>query len=94
MRKINLSIGSNPAESEVNALKVMLEASPEEGYTLGQVRSAIRLLDKVNGSTDGVLMLEEPEYEFLLARFNAQKFGRATRAVVELADKIINAPQA
>lgn len=94
MRKINLSIGSNPAESEVNALKVMLEASPEEGYTLGQVRSAIRLLDKVNGSTDGALMLEEPEYEFLLARFNAQKFGRATRAVVELADKIINAPQA
>jgi hypothetical protein len=94
MRKIILSLGSNPAESEVNALKVMLEASPEEGYTLGQVRSAIRLLDKVNGSADGVLMLEEPEYEFLLARFNAQKFGRATRAVVELADKIANAQHA
>jgi hypothetical protein len=41
-----------------------------------------------------VLMLEEPEYEFLLARFNAQKFGRATRAVVELADKIANAQHA
>lgn len=80
MRFIKLTATDN------DVLLAILETAPG-GMDIGEVRRAIRVMDKVEQATD-VLVLEDAEYEYLKARFAQTKFVRVTRELVDLADRL------
>lgn len=77
------------SENSKQLLIAVLE-SASGGMDIGEVRRSIKLIDKVQASTD-TLMLEDAEYEYLKHRYMSTKFTRVTKEVVVLADSIENA---
>ena len=58
-----------------------------EGAGIQAIRSAIKLIDKVEAAGDE-LQLEDSEHAFLMQRFNATRFVRADRNVIGLFEKL------
>lgn len=58
-----------------------------EGMTIGDIRTSIKLMDKIEAATD-VLDLEPAEHAFMVARFAATKFTRIDRSIVDLFDRL------
>lgn len=73
-------------QEDKDLLKALLETAPS-GLDIGQVRRSIRVIDKIDGAND-LLILEDTDYEHLRERFHQTKFVRVTRELVELADKL------
>jgi len=76
-------------QEELSALFTILESAPN-GADIGEVRKAIRIMDKLEEVKD-LLVLEDSEYEYLIHRFNTTKFVRITKDVVDLADRLESA---
>jgi len=83
MKKIELK------DNDAAILKVIFENS-FEGISIGDVRNSVKMLDRIEANT-GVLLLEDADYAYLQKRFNATKFIKADRSLVDLADRIDNA---
>lgn len=73
-------------------LRAILESAPG-GIEIGEVRRAIRVIDKVEAA-GALLALEDAEYEYLKGRFGQTKFVRVTRDLVGLADRLDGATDA
>ena len=94
MRRIKLVI--NGLFAEVQQLKMLLEASPSgaKGYTIGDVRAAIKIIDKLDKLQEegGRLALEEAEWSWLCKRIAEQEWAVARPEIIALVDKIEGAP--
>ncbi len=89
-----ITLANTEADPEVAFVRNMLESAPmQSGYTIGQVRQATKLLDKI-AKLEGdkvTLALEDADYAFVADRFQQMRFTVATPGLVKLADAIENA---
>lgn len=73
-------------QTDKEVLVAILETSPS-GMDIGEVRKAIKLIDKLEEG-NALVSLEDSEYEYLKGRFDSTKFVRVTKELVLLADKL------
>lgn len=74
------------------ALFTLVTNAPEKGYGLDEVRRGVKLLDALEG--EGPLRLEDAEWSFLCARLKQTQWRVATKDVLALVDKVLDAPEA
>lgn len=79
------------AKEYKNLLKNTIGAAPEQGYTIDQVRMGIKVLDKIEASTDEKLALEDAEYAFVRERIESIKWSVATPQVIAFYDAVTGA---
>jgi len=93
MKSITLKAG------EKDLLKLICEQSPD-GVTIEQVRSAIRVMDKIDameadsGLCTDILLLEDSDHQFLVGKFSTMKFVKADRGILDLFDRLSKAVSA
>lgn len=70
-----------------NEIKAITEmpANPEKGVSIDEMRKSIRILDKLEGSSD-ILELEDADFEFLLEKVRKATWGSNNRVFVEFVD--------
>ena len=74
-------------------IKTVIATAGPQGMNVGQMRMAMKILDKVdNLHADGVIELQDEEYNYLKQRFNTFPFGIVNPAIIDLADRIEAAP--
>lgn len=73
-----------PGDKEV--LKAICENSAE-GYTIQEVRVAIKTIDAIEAATD-VLVLDDAYHHYLLTRFNSTKFVKPSLSIIDLYERI------
>lgn len=74
-------------------LKELIEAAPSpEGYAVGEVRSAIRVLEKLDdiGESGPAIELEDAEYAFVIGRVGKARWNVAHPDIVKFMDAISN----
>jgi hypothetical protein len=62
----------------------------DEGFTIDQVRTAIKAMDKIEAAGDDVAF-EDTEYAYVAERVKGARFTVASRDVVEFVDAVLNA---
>lgn len=79
------------AQDAKNILKSTIGAAPEGGYTIDQVRTGIKVLEKIDASTDETISLEDAEYTFVRERVASIKWTVASPHVVAFYDAVLGA---
>lgn len=87
----NIKFDVEKATQSKEALKGLIAPAPEGGYTIEQVRSGIKVLDKIAASQTETLELEDADYDFVLQRLRSAKWVAADHFVVSFYDAIVNA---
>lgn len=62
----------------------------DEGFTIDQVRTAIKAMDKIESSGDEIAF-EDTEYAYVADRVKSARFTVASRDVVEFVDAVMGA---
>jgi len=88
MRTIELSKVDSFDERE--QLITLLKGAPAQGYSIDQVRNALKVIERLGAV--GPLTLENAEHEFLVAHLKSQRWLVASPEIVAMFDKIVNAP--
>jgi hypothetical protein len=82
------------AEDALDQTKMLAEAissAPDNGYTIDQVRMGIKVLDKIEQSQEGQILLEDAEHAFVLERVRAIKWRVATPGIVSFYEAVSGA---
>jgi len=76
----------------VLSLVIKSPLDPRAGMDLDEQRKSIRILDKVEAAKTGTMLtLEDADYDFLVSKLKAFKWGTADRRIVELVDNVLDA---
>jgi hypothetical protein len=86
----NITFPALSAFSPKQQLQTILSGAPESGYTIADVRSATKVLDKLDACKD-LLELEDAEYSFVLNRIRQVPWAMAHSDIVAFVDAIENA---
>jgi len=62
----------------------------EKGVDIDEMRKGIRILDKLDAS-NGVLELEDADYDHLKAKLETMTWGMVDRNLLEFIDAVLNA---
>ena len=89
MKTIKFELESAPRSKE--ALKNLIGPAPDGGYTIDQVRTGIKVLDKIASSQSEIIELEDAEHDFVKQRLQGSKWVAADPFVVSFYDAIVNA---
>lgn len=65
-------------------------ASDGKGFSIGEIRQSVKILDRIEDAEDS-LILEDTEYQYLLARLQNFRFSFAHKALVEFIDDLESA---
>ena len=76
--------------SATKELLIAVIETPSTAMSVGEIRKSIKIIDSII-ACENALALEDADFEFLAARFNATKFVKVSRDVIALADAIENA---
>jgi len=74
---------------QIQLEKIVTLAS--NGATIEEIRKRIRILDALESAKDGVLLVEDADWDLLRTLFNSFRFGAAQRGLLDIADEINNA---
>ena len=69
------------------ALMGLLEGSPPQGYSVGELRKAVKAIEAISKASNGV-QLEDDIYEFVKKRVNETKYRLAKPEIIEFIDDI------
>lgn len=87
-----ITFQNDKIEYSIDILKDLLGKAPDQnGLTIEQVRTSIKVLDVIDASIDGVIRLEDAEYNFVKHRISVTKWIVATKDLVEFIDAVMNA---
>jgi hypothetical protein len=75
---------------EVEQLRAIIENAPTQGYTVAQVRLAVRVLDRLTGQN---VTFEEEEWRFVVDRVKQAQWVKANAAVLAFVDRIEQAAE-
>lgn len=89
MRVIQLR-EDTPIKSSV-LLGTVLGTSPTNSITVDEIRKRVRILDLVENSTDGTLVLEDSDYAFLNRLIQSFPFSVANKDLLSIIDTITEA---
>src|SRR5437879_6330433 len=87
MRIIELS--DDAVFNERDQLRTLIKSAPANGYSIEEVRGALRLVDRLDAG--GALVLEDADWSFLVALLKNAKWVAALPGIVVMYDKIANA---
>ena len=75
------------------ALRIQIErpASQQAGMNVAEMRTALKLLDKLDAATD-VLVLEDAEWEVVKGKVESAGWVKADRGIMQFCDDVISAP--
>lgn len=80
---------ADPSHSKILSDVIQYAAGPESAMSIGEMRLAMKVLDKIEGCQDGDdLQLENEEYEYLKTRFAAARFTKVQKVIIDVADAI------
>jgi hypothetical protein len=91
MRRIVFS--ENEASEMKDILRVIVESGPQERYTIENVRSALKVIDRIEASADQKVDLEDAEHDFVKWRVGLAKWNAANATVVSFYDAVMGAQQ-
>jgi len=78
------------AYSEIIRTLIRQPLSKEKGVDIEEMRKGIRILDKLDAS-NGVLELEDADYDHLKAKLEAMTWGMVDRNLLDFIDTVLNA---
>lgn len=81
MKYIDLS----PEQNAI--LRELMSVAPEGGVDIAAMRRAIRVIDALEAN-EGVVALEDADFDCLKARFLEAKFRVVSRDILAIADKL------
>jgi hypothetical protein len=96
MKKITLKELPGDTTSETFKYSVILEEAirrplnPQAGLTIEEMRQSIRVLDALE-SANGVLELEDADYQHLRSKLDAMQWVRVDRRIIQLVDDVAGA---
>lgn len=91
MKKLALKDRTELKDTEVIKTVMSRPYNPQAGLTLPEIRRSMKILDKLEASHNGVLLLEDSEWEDLRRRFDVFPFSVAHKDIVALADDLASA---
>jgi hypothetical protein len=65
----------------------------QRGVSIDEMRRGIRILDKLDASTD-ILELEDADYDHLKAKVEVMQWGMVERNLLDFIDTVLNAKEA
>lgn len=86
-----ITFTEDTAQDAKSLLKSTIGAAPEGGYTIDQVRTGIKILEKIDASADETISLEDAEYTFIRERVASIKWTVASQHVVAFYDAVLGA---
>jgi predicted aconitase len=84
MRKITFN--TDEAFNELETARAIIGAAPQKGYTIQEVRKALRVLEALDAGPE--ITLEDADWSFLNQRVSETPWRVASPAVVAFCDKI------
>ena len=91
MRSIKLKM--DDAFNERAQLRAAVAGAPERGYTIEDVRNALKVIERIDAMSDDTLLLEDSNWEFLCEQIRAKRWLVATAEVLAMIDKVLGARQ-
>ena len=88
MRRITLPTPTEDFDAR-EILKAQVSFAPERGYSVNDIRRALRVLAALDGQER--LVLENDDWTFLNDRVSNARWGRATAELLTLIESISNA---
>ena len=96
MRYIEFKIVAINSNLTLDYKRLLLEYAQSplpggQGIGVAEMRKAIRVIDKLEAA-NGIVALEDADWEFLNQRVQAAQFTLAHKVIVEFVDAVANAP--
>jgi hypothetical protein len=91
LRKIKLD-GNELEWAEILRQVVQRPLDPQRGVDIDEMRKSIRLLDIIDAS-NGVLELEDSDWEYLKSKTVAMQWAVIDRNIVKLVDEVVLATE-
>jgi len=79
--------------AEVIRQVVRRPLDPQRGADIPEMRSSIRVLDALDRAEDGLLELEDADYEHLKTKTQAMQWAFIDRRIMAFVDDILNATE-
>ena len=90
MKTIALQIRVNFADKDMIKDFVSNASSAQQPMSIDDIRNAVKILDVLEASQDN-LILEDAQYNWLVAKIKGMRFLKASRELLEFLDGIVAA---
>lgn len=72
-----------------DVLKVVMEQAGPSGANIEQIRKRCKILDALDAAKNGLLNLEDADFDFVCSTVKAFQFGAANRELLKVVDGLI-----
>ena len=84
MKTIKLISAENIKATDV--LRTVMENPQQSGANVEQIRRRCKILDALESAKDGMLSLEDADFDFMASTLKSFTFGAATRDLLAIID--------